>query len=323
MMPLDKILKIRGRRFLFKVEKSTQARDYTKYERLRYDIWREPTDTLPGERNMVCENFFHEGSALFIAVYVEDEEGRFREDENHFIGFSYGFVGVEDKEIGFRRTDNLLFYSQYTGVREDFHKYGLGIWIKEFQKECLMSLFGVYKITCTYDPLTGVNAYRNIHHFRMEVIEYREACYGIFGGYLNRKDVPCDRFFLCWDVRKEAKRPEYDLEHLLGADSLVLSSKMVEVEGRKGRVALEVVDEVNLDLDQEFLLVEIPFDFYFMLKETDVPQADVRTIPLEWRMKSREAFQTLFQRGYRVADFTPLEGEKRTRDFYLLQKRNE
>jgi predicted GNAT superfamily acetyltransferase len=320
MKELDRIVEVKGKRFLFKIERSAKASDYTKYEKLRYDIWGEPTDTLPGERNMVCENFLHEGSALFIAVYVEDEQGQFVEDENHFIGFSYGFVGLDDKEIAFRSPDNLLFYSQYTGVRKDFHRYRLGIRIKEFQKECLLEIFGVYKVTCTYDPLTGVNAYRNIHYFGMEVVEYRESCYGIFGGYLNRMDVPCDRFFLSWDLRREFYRPEYDLGALLASESMVLSSKMVEVQGRSGPVALEKVKNVNLDLDQEFLLVEIPYDFYRILRETDVPRAEVRNIPLDWRMKSREVFQTLLQRKYRIIDFAVMEKESRKRDFYVLKK---
>jgi predicted GNAT superfamily acetyltransferase len=319
MKELDKIIRVKGKRFLFKVDKSSDASDYTKYEKLRYDIWGEPADTLPGKRNMVCENFFHEGSVLFIAVYVEDAQGKFVEDENHFIGFSYGFVGVEDKDVAFRGLDNLLFYSQYVGVREDFQKYNLGIQVKEFQKECLMEVFGVFKVTCTYDPLTGVNAYRNIHHFQMEVKEYRESCYSLFGGYLNRTDVPCDRFSLLWNLKREVRRPDYDAESLLASKNLVLSSRRVEVEGRSGQMPLEVVKDINLDLNREFLLVEIPYDFYRMLRETDVTQAEVRDIPLRWRMKSREVFQTLFKRGYKIIDFRAIEREGRKRDFYILK----
>lgn len=319
MKELDKIIQVKGKKFLFKVDKSSNASDYTKYEKLRCDIWGEPADTLPGERNMACENFFHEGSALFIAAYVENAQGQFVEDEDHFIGFSYGFVGVEDKDLAFRDMDNLLFYSQYVGVKEDFQRYSLGIQIKEFQKECLMEIFGVFKVTCTYDPLTGVNAYRNIHHFGMEMKEYRESCYSLFGGYLNRTDVPCDRFSLLWDLRREVRRPDYDAQSLLAAKNLALSSRRIEVEGRSGRVTLEVVKDISLDLDQEFLLVEIPYDFYRMLRETDVIQAEVRQIPLRWRMKSREVFQTLFKRGYKIIDFRGIEREGRKRDFYILK----
>jgi len=321
MRELERILEIKGRRFLLKVERSRSASDYTKYEELRDEIWGEPTDTLPGERNMVCENFYHEGSALFIAVYVEDEGGTFHEDKDHFIGFSYGFVGVEDKTIGFRSQDNLFFYSQYTGVRQEFQRFGLGIQMKEFQKDIVMEVFGVSKITCTYDPLTGINAYRNIHQFGMDVVDYREACYGVFGGYLNRKDIPCDRFFLSWDLKRKIQRPEYELNSLFDSGQVALRSRLTRVQGQSGVIELEVVQDTFLDLDHEFLLVEIPYDFYTMLRETDVKAQQVRTIPLTWRLTSREVFYTLFRKKYEVIDFQCLRRKDRRRNFYLLRRR--
>ena len=121
---------------------------------------------------MKCENFFHDGSCLFIGVYAADEFGNFKRDKEHLVGFSYGYVGVNNKEIAFKALDNIQFYSQYTGVRKDFQHAGLGILIKEFQRETLMEIFGIYTITCTFDPLTGVNAYRNIHHFGMDIVKY-------------------------------------------------------------------------------------------------------------------------------------------------------
>jgi len=165
MKNLSEIHTIKGKKFLLKVETSHDHPDYQKYEDLRFEIWEEPNDEMPGTRNMVCENYFNDGSALFIAVYVADEEGTFIEDEEHFVGFSYGFVGVEDKEVGFRDPENLVYYSQYTGARDVYLKYGLGILIKEFQKNIILDIFGVGRVSCTFDPLTGVNAYRNILFF--------------------------------------------------------------------------------------------------------------------------------------------------------------
>jgi predicted GNAT superfamily acetyltransferase len=37
-------------------------------------------------------------------------------------------------------------------------------------------------------------------------------------------------------------------------------------------------------------------------------------------MKSREVFQTLLQRKYRIIDFAVMEKESRKRDFYVLKK---
>lgn len=320
MKGLEKIQQIKEKRFLFKVETSPDHRDYAKYEEMRNEIWGEPKDTLPGTRNMKCENFLHEGSSLFIGVFVDDSEGRFQEDKDHLIGFSYGFVGIKDKEIGFRSPDNLQFYSQYTCVRPDFQHLGLGILIKEFQREKLIDHFGIYTVTCTYDPLTGINAYRNIHHFGMDVVDYREDCYGDFGGLLNRLDVPCDRFFVSWDLKEDVQRPEYDLESLIGSENLAVKARMEKVEGWSGPLELEVVEDINLDIEDEFLLVEIPVDFYTMLRETDVPETRVRSLPVEWRMKTRQVLKSLLKRKYRIIDFRLVKKDNRQRDFYILKK---
>ena len=57
MKDFEKTHEIKGKNFLFIVEASKDYRDYQKYEDLRNKIWGEPNDTLPGARNMMCENF--------------------------------------------------------------------------------------------------------------------------------------------------------------------------------------------------------------------------------------------------------------------------
>ncbi|NIM90884.1 MAG: hypothetical protein GTO17_08045 [Candidatus Aminicenantes bacterium] len=318
---LEKIIESKGKRFLLKVENSEDQNDYAKYEELREEIWGFPDDNMAGMRNMICENFFHEGSSLFIAVFSEAEEGGFaKQDRAHLVGFSYGYVGVKDKEIAFRELDNLQFFSMYTGVREDFQDFGLGILIKEFQREKLIDLFGVYTSTCTYDPLTGVNAYRNIHHLGMEVVEYKVALYADFGGRLNRRDIPSDRFVMLWDLKKEPQTPDLDAKSLFEGKQVVTEVEYAEIKGKSGVLELEIIKGVSVGLDQEFLLVEIPFDFFRMLRETDVEDQRVREIPLEWRFKIREAFQGYLQKGYKVFDFRPIKIDNRKRDFYILKK---
>ena len=319
---LEEIHSIKGKKILLKVETSHHHPDYRKYENLRFEIWEEPEDRMPGPRNMVCENYFNDGSALFIAVYIEDEKGLIPENEENFVGFSYGFVGVADKKIGFRDPKNLVFYSQYTGVRKEVEEYGLGIQIKEFQRKILIETFGVKTASCTFDPLTGVNAYRNIHHFGMEVAAYYEAHYGEFGGRLNRKDIPCDRFHILWHLQQAVSRPEVDIKALLEGKKIVLSSTIHEIEGKSGMMPIEIAQDPVLDLLGNRLLLEIPFDFYTMLRETDVSDEKTRSIPLDWRLKTRRAFQTCFEQGYSVIDFQTVMWEERQRDFYLLAKSN-
>lgn len=317
MLPLEKTVTINGRRFLLKVENSAEAADYAKYEELRDAIWGFPEDNMPGPRNMMCENFLHDGSSLFIAAYAEDRAGRIAEDKTGLVGFSYGFVGIKDKTAGFKSRDNIWFYSQYTGVLPSFQGGGLGVSIKEFQREILVEVFGITTVTCTFDPLTGVNARRNIHHFGMDVHEYRTATYGAYGGHLNRLDVPTDRFFMTWDLRKMDGCRQNRFEDLSEADHGVLDVEEASVMGRSGPGTLEIVRGFRPEREGPFPLLRVPRDFYLMLRETDVGDPRVRAIPVAWRMTTREAFLDLFARGYKVVDFL---ADRLSGNYYVLAK---
>lgn len=318
MKDLEITYAIGGKKFLLQVETSHESDDYLKYEEIRNEIWQDPLDSFACGRNMAAENYFNEGSSLFIAAYVEDESGGFVRDKSHMAGFSYGFVGIKDKKIGFKDLKNIAFYSQYTGVMEEYQNIGLGILIKELQKKILVEVFGIYTVFCTFDPLTGVNAYRNIHHFRMEVVNYLGDCYANFTGKLNRLDVPADRFFVSWDLKKEPQKPQYDIEELFDSGLSVIQTEVEEISGRTGPTQLDVVTGVDLSLENDLLLVEIPFDFYTMLQETDVSDTRIKEIPVVWRYKTREVFQDLLGRGYKVIDFRYIEEGERKRDFYVF-----
>jgi len=315
------IHEFRGRRFLLRVETSADHRDYRKYEALRNEIWAEPQDHLSGSRNMFCENYFNLGSSLYIGCFVENAGGDFSTDGDHLVGFAFGFVGVKDKAIGFRSRDNFYFYAQFTGVKDSFRSFGLGVALKDFQRKILLEIFGVKSVTCTYDPLTGINAYRNIHHYGMDVLAYHEAYYGDFGGRLNRKDVPCDRFYVVWDLEKEVLRPERDLPGMMAAGQLAVGSEPHQISTAAGPRTVPVVRTCHPDPDAKALLVEIPYDFYALLKVTDVQDSRIRKIPLDWRNCTRAVLRDLIGRGYRVEDFRSMKDGGRVRDFYILTGR--
>jgi len=316
---LQRTVVSKGRKFLLRVETSHEARDYQKYEDIRNEIWGFPDDHLAGTRNMMCENFLAEGGSLFIGAFAETSGGGFAVDGERLAGFCYGFVGVVDKDIGFREPSNLRFYSQFAGVRRGYQTYDLGILIKEFQRDVIFGRFGIGVMICTYDPLTGVNAHRNLHHFGMEVLEYRVATYGEYGGLLNRFDVASDRLLMSWDMTKAPRGNSLPSGPSLGEAGQVFRVDKRWIKGRSSDLELEVVRSADLDSDRAILLVRIPLDFYLMLRETDVEAADVRRIPIEWRLHTRQAFQKLIARGYRVGDFLNKEGNPPA-NFYVLIK---
>ena len=117
MRELEITHEIGGKRFLLQVETSYDAADYIKYEELRNEIWEDPLDSFACPRNMAAENYFNEGSSLFIAAYVEDESSNLIKDKTNLVGFSYCFVEIKDKNVGFIDLENISFYSQNTGVK--------------------------------------------------------------------------------------------------------------------------------------------------------------------------------------------------------------
>ncbi len=68
-----------------------------------------------------------------------------------------------------------------------------------------------------------------------------------------------------------------------------------------------------------FALVRIPRDFYLMLRETHVDDPDVRRIPVDWRLRTRDAFRGLFARGYRIVDFRGVRRPE-AESWYVLQR---
>ncbi|HEK85362.1 MAG: hypothetical protein ACPLZD_08385 [Candidatus Saccharicenans sp.] len=319
----EKIIEIKGKKFLFRVESSSKAEDYQKYEELRQVVWEFAPDHLSGSRNLLCENFLHEGSSLFIGVFEEDGSGRFLYDSDHLVGFSYGFAGIKDKSLGFSQPGNIWFYSQFLGVRPDRLNFGLGILIKEFQKEVLLSVLKITTVVCTYDPLTAVNAHRNIRRLGMEVLEYRVAPYGEYGGRLNRQDVPSDRFFACWDLKKKHQPAikENEMAGYLDRLPRAIEVNYQQVLGRDGPVILEISTGLNLEIGAEQLLVPIPADFYLMLRATQVEDSQIHQIPLVWRLQTRKLFLHYFKKGYEIIDFLAEKGNHQA-VFYLLQKKS-
>ncbi len=318
--PPEAVAEVRGQRFLFAVEASIRGADYSRYEQMRLEIWDDPGDHMAGQRNMVSENFFTHGGSLYIAIYREDEAGGFPRRAEQLVGFAYGYVGIKDKTVAFRDPANLVFYSQYAAVSPNFRNLGLGVRLKEFQRDQVRDLLGVRAIICTYDPLVGVNAYRNIHVLGMEVVSYQDAYYKGFIGRLNRPDVPADRLLVHWDLERQSRREPIDLSCLLKNGHSLSATDFERIEGRSGPIELPVIKGVREETRLDPVMIEIPFDYYSMLHETDVADQDVRRIPVAWRMFVRQAFHAQTAAGYRVKDFLYLTQGKHKRDFYVLQK---
>jgi predicted GNAT superfamily acetyltransferase len=320
----ERIIETRGRRFLLFIETGARNEDYQKYEDLRQLIWEEPEDHFSGRRNMAAENYFSYGGSLFTGVYADDGTGSIMLNPQHFVGFTYGYVSPMNKGLGYRKQENLRFYSQYAAVRRDMRRFGLGAALKRHQAAAVQKFLGVNEIACTYDPLTGANANRNIHKLGMQVKQYLPACYQNFGGRLNRMDIPADRFFVIWnlgEISKEIRPPV--IPALASKATWALRSRLEKISGRSGEIEIPVpAEEIKRpeDIKTEYSLVEIPDNFYRLLQETKVEDEAVLCLPLKWRIASRRIFLSLFKAGFTVTDFQRFTLENRPRNVYVLKK---
>ena len=115
---------------------------------------------------------------------------------------------------------------------------------------------------------------------------------------------------MAWDLGDDAARPAGAGAGSAGDIPSVLSAERRTVVGLSGPIKLEKAGALNLEAASDSARLRIPADFYLLLRETDVQDPEVRRIPLDWRLRTREAFQTLFGRGFRVAAyFDILPGE--------------
>jgi predicted GNAT superfamily acetyltransferase len=232
------------------------------------------------------------------------------------VGFIFGFVGLYFTPDGPRPKH----CSHMLGVHPDYRDQGLGFRLKRAQWQMIRHQ-GLDLATWTYDPLLSLNAHLNITRLGAVCNTYLREAYGEMRDALNI-GLPSDRFQVDWWINTRrvehrlSKHPrgQLKLANFLEAGSPIVNSTYID------QVALphppaETETENNIDQYTttnpiSILLVEIPADF-MKLKAIDPALA------LEWRLYTRNAFETLFDRKYIVTDTVYLPG-KYPRSFYVL-----
>jgi len=155
----------------------------------------------------------------------------------------------------------------------------------------------------TYDPLESKNAYFNLQKLGCIAREYEINVYGITSSPLH-SGTPTDRLIAHWPtapIKKEL--PEF---HEIPTPPALISVTRMENRGL-------LIDDVILDRSEDFLFLEIPSEMQHL--KNALP-----TAPLEWRLKTREAFLHYFSRGYIVYSFLTFRDWEPRRSFYVLKK---
>jgi predicted GNAT superfamily acetyltransferase len=193
------------------------------------------------------------------------------------LGYLFGFLGLHENH------GPLKLCSQTMGVLPDYRGRGIAENLKWAQRDRALKL-GLKLVTWTYDPLEGPNAYLNLHKLNGLVRVYKRNVYGEHFGALN-EGLPTDRFLVEWWVEQLS----------------IIKSQISNIRGREiTRVEGQRLAAYDLKADDETLYVQVPVNIQAMRQE-NLPLA------LDWRLKTREVFETYFARGYLAVDFARAE----------------
>ncbi|WP_306430326.1 GNAT family N-acetyltransferase [Siminovitchia terrae] len=198
---------------------------------------------------------------LMLGAFIEDK----------LVGVSYSFPGYAN--------GNTYLCSHLLGVHPDYQHKGIGRQLKEEQKEAALKL-GYTMMTWTYDPLESKNAYLNLSKLGGICSTYVENCYGNMDDSLNA-GLPTDRFKLEWWIDRHFVIPKSEKQFKIPLESVQEGvSKLADVES-----ALSGIEKYDI------VFVPVPA-FFQELKQKD------KLLVIDWRMKTRKIFQTLFAKGY-------------------------
>lgn len=221
-------------------------------------------------------------------------------DQEILVGFSYGFTGFDKNKV--------YLCSHMLGIHPDYQEKGIGAKLKAEQKKVAAEM-GYELIIWTFDPLETRNAYLNLNKLRGICSTYIEDCYGEMEDGLN-SGLPSDRFKIDWWINSGHVENSQIIEEILSNEGVRLFSWETTSSGlpKLGDIEPGLANLARMD---QPLLVPVPSNFQ------DLKKANLE-LAIEWRLKTREIFQHLFQAGYAVVAL------KKTNDnpvhYYVLVK---
>jgi predicted GNAT superfamily acetyltransferase len=218
-------------------------------------------------------------------------------DGDKLVGYLFGFLGLHENR------GPLKLCSQTMGVLAEYRGRGIAEQLKWAQRDRALKL-GLKLVTWTYDPLEGPNAYLNLHKLNGIARVYKRNIYGEHFGALN-EGMPTDRFLVEWWIEQVG-------DWRLGTGDWRLGiGDCKEITRVEGSGAAQRLVGHDLKSEDEAVCVEVPVDIQAMRKEN-------MALAVDWRLKTRDIFETYFARRYVAVDFAREEHEGRKRNLYTL-----
>ena len=195
-------------------------------------------------------------------------------DEQEIVGFSYSFPGFANGKT--------YLCSHMLGVHPNYQLSGIGKILKDEQRK-LAKEIGYDLITWTFDPLESRNAYLNMTKLYGICNTYLENCYGEMKDGLN-KGLPSDRLQIEWWISSERVEEAWTPQNTSYVRPFAVG------QSEKGYPMIEVnLEEIPSGSDG----IEVPVPENIQLIKKNEPE-----LALDWRLKIRTVFQTLFGAGY-------------------------
>ncbi len=201
--------------------------------------------------------------------------------------------------FGFPTRDPAIQHSHILGTLEEWRGQGIGARLKWFQRRWCLER-GITRVRWTVDPLRAANAELNIRRLGATAGTYLPDYYGAMQGI--DAGAPTDRLLVEWQL-----------------DSQRVADRAVTTPPDRGFPGAEPANTAAdgrpsgpcYDLTCPRLLIHLPPD-YVRLAKTDPPLA------LAWRLHTRALFGHYFARGYRICEFTRVDGPA-----YLMERRRD
>ena len=206
--------------------------------------------------------------------------------EARLIGFVYSTPGVK----GGRLTQ----WSHMLGVVPAARESGVGSRLKLAQRDAALAA-GVDLVEWTFDPLQALNAHFNFAKLGVVAGEYEENVYGDSASPLHA-GAPTDRFIAEWHLtrphveRRIAAWGQPVMRDRAVADAVLVNASVADPD------RLTPCPRPDLAVDARRILVEIPTGYDQMLLQAP-------SLALDWRMHTREVFESYFRLGHRAVDF--------------------
>ena len=215
------------------------------------------------------------------------------------IGTVFGFTGVRDGIP--------VHWSHMLAVKDGNRNKGIGTKLKLYQRTTLLRM-GVPVVYWTYDPLVAKNAQMNFNILGAGVLEYSTNMYGSGDDSKLFRGIGTDRFVVIWQIDSERIVEILDEKHRFDHEPFVTAPMAVYRTVENDRASSPAI---NLAILESKARVEIPEDIHELMSHALACAAD-------WRFNTREAFQYLLMRGYRVKGF--YRDAESGRCFYCLEK---